>query len=90
MTQECCLYTKVLGDREDTLEREANRWQAYCVRFDEGAAMLELDLGLCRILSKLAREVTVGIPVQMNDGQIHRPEFSTRGRPDVDLDKSDT
>lgn len=49
---------------------ELNPWQAQAVRFDTAARFLKLDKGLCKVLSQPVRELTVHIPVQMDNGEI--------------------
>ncbi len=52
------------------IQREFNPWLAAEARFDEAAARLGLDEGLCKILRTPARELTVHIPVQLDDGRL--------------------
>jgi glutamate dehydrogenase (NAD(P)+) len=52
------------------LEQETNPWMAQAVRFDMAAQKLNLDEGLWRILRTPTREITVYIPVQMDDGHL--------------------
>jgi glutamate dehydrogenase (NAD(P)+) len=49
---------------------ETNPWEAQAARFELAAKKLNLDPGLWKILSMPAREITVHIPVQMDDGRI--------------------
>ena len=49
---------------------ETNPWEAQAARFELAARKLNLDPGLWKILSQPAREITVHIPVQMDDGHI--------------------
>ncbi|HVJ05582.1 MAG TPA: Glu/Leu/Phe/Val dehydrogenase [Candidatus Saccharimonadales bacterium] len=49
---------------------ETNPWEAQAARFELAARKLNLDPGLWKILSQPAREITVHIPVQMDDGRI--------------------
>jgi len=49
---------------------ETNPWEAQAARFELAAKKLNLDPGLWKILSQPAREITVHIPVQMDDGRI--------------------
>jgi glutamate dehydrogenase (NAD(P)+) len=49
---------------------ETNPWEAQAVRFELAARKLNLDPGLWKILSQPSREITVHIPVQMDDGRI--------------------
>jgi len=49
---------------------ETNPWEAQAARFELAAQKLNLDPGLWKILSRPAREITVNIPVQMDDGRM--------------------
>ena len=49
---------------------EKNPWLAAEARFDEAARLLRLDDGLCKVLRTPAREITVNIPVQLDDGRL--------------------
>ncbi|MDR3764136.1 MAG: Glu/Leu/Phe/Val dehydrogenase [Acidobacteriota bacterium] len=49
---------------------ETNPWEAQAARFELAARKLNLDPSLWKILSMPAREITVHIPVQMDDGRI--------------------
>ncbi len=53
-----------------TLEQEINPWQAQAARFDLAATKLNLDEGLWKVLKYPVREITVNIPVQMDDGRL--------------------
>ncbi|MGB9610342.1 MAG: Glu/Leu/Phe/Val dehydrogenase dimerization domain-containing protein, partial [Bryobacteraceae bacterium] len=55
---------------DPALEREFNPWLAAEARFNEAAALLGLDEGLQKILRTPTMEVTVYIPVQMDDGRL--------------------
>ncbi len=52
------------------LEREFNPWLAAEARFNEAADRLDLDDGMRKILRTPAREVTVSIPVMLDDGRL--------------------
>ncbi|MDQ6676349.1 MAG: Glu/Leu/Phe/Val dehydrogenase [Acidobacteriota bacterium] len=52
------------------LEQETNPWMAAAARFDEAAAKLNLEDGMRKVLKSPAREITVNIPVQLDDGRI--------------------
>jgi glutamate dehydrogenase (NAD(P)+) len=52
------------------IDRELNPWLAAEDRFDEAAARLGLDDGLQKVLRLPSKEVTVNIPVQLDDGRI--------------------
>jgi len=53
-----------------SLANEKNPWLAAEARFDEAARRLKLDDGMAKILRTPAREVTVHIPVQLDDGRL--------------------
>jgi glutamate dehydrogenase (NAD(P)+) len=83
------------------LDQETNPWTSAASRFDEAAARLRLDDGMCKVLKSAAREITVHIPVQLDDGRIevftgYRVQHSfargpgkggIRFAPDVSLDE---
>ena len=52
------------------LDDEKNPWLAAAARFDEAALRLHLDDGMCKLLRTPAREITVHIPVQLDDGRL--------------------
>ena len=82
-------------------ENERNPWLAAAARFDEAASRLKLDEGMCKVLRAPAREITVHIPVGMDDGRLevftgYRVQHSVargpgkggiRFAPDVSLDE---
>jgi glutamate dehydrogenase (NAD(P)+) len=49
---------------------ETNPWAAQAARFNIASRKLGLDEGIAKILAHPAREITVNIPVQMDDGRI--------------------
>jgi len=53
-----------------SFENEKNPWLAAAARFDEAAKRLKLDDGMCKVLRTPAKEITVNIPVQLDDGRI--------------------
>jgi glutamate dehydrogenase (NAD(P)+) len=53
-----------------SLENETNPWLAAEVRFEEAAKRLKLDDGMRKVLGTPARELTVHIPVQLDDGRL--------------------
>jgi glutamate dehydrogenase (NAD(P)+) len=83
------------------LDQETNPWISAEIRFDEAAARLKLDDGMCKVLRSAAKEITVHIPVQLDDGRIevftgYRVQHSIargpgkggiRYAPDVNLDE---
>lgn len=56
--------------QDPALEQEFNPWLAAEARFNEAAMLLGLDEGLQKVLRTPTMEVTVYIPVQMDDGRI--------------------
>src|SRR5258705_9062314 len=91
----------MLATTTPQLEQETNPWTSAAIRFDEAAARLRLDDGMCKVLKSAAREITVHIPVQLDDGRIevftgYRVQHSIargpgkggiRYAPDVSLDE---
>ena len=83
------------------LDEETNPWTSAAMRFDQAATRLRLDDGMCKVLKSAAREITVHIPVQLDDGRIevftvYRVQHSiargpgkggVRYAPDVSLDE---
>ncbi|MFN7921741.1 MAG: Glu/Leu/Phe/Val dehydrogenase [Bryobacteraceae bacterium] len=55
---------------DPAFERELNPWLAAERRFDEAAEKLGMDEGLQKVLRSPAREITVYIPVLLDDGRI--------------------
>ena len=53
-----------------SLENEKNPWIAAAARFDEAAMRLKLDEGMCKVLRTPTKEITVNIPVQLDDGRL--------------------
>ena len=82
-------------------EQEMNPWIAAETRFDAAATRLGLDDGMCKVLRNSALELTVHIPVALDDGRIelftgYRVQHSIargpakggiRYAPDVNLDE---
>jgi glutamate dehydrogenase (NAD(P)+) len=68
----------VAGDAPDhmtvtadvSMERELNPWLAAETRFNEAATRLEMDEGLQKVLRTPSREITVYIPVLLDDGRL--------------------
>ena len=52
------------------VDKESNPWESQRARFDLAAQKLNLDDGVWRVLRYPNREITVYIPVQMDDGQL--------------------
>jgi glutamate dehydrogenase (NAD(P)+) len=53
-----------------SLENEKNVWLAAEARFDQAALLLNLDEGMAKVLRTSTKEITVHIPVQLDDGRI--------------------
>jgi glutamate dehydrogenase (NAD(P)+) len=53
-----------------SLANEKNPWIAAETRFDEAAMRLKLDDGMRKVLRSAAKEITVHIPVQLDDGRL--------------------
>src|SRR5438045_7993786 len=51
-------------------EQETDPWLAAEARFDEAAQRLNLDDGMCKVLRSPAKEITVHIPVLLDDGRL--------------------
>jgi glutamate dehydrogenase (NAD(P)+) len=51
-------------------EQETNPWLAAEARFDQAADRLRLDEGMRKVLRSPTREITVYIPVQLDDGRL--------------------
>jgi glutamate dehydrogenase (NAD(P)+) len=56
--------------KQVTPEQENNPWLAAEARFDLAADKLNLDEGMRKVLSMPTREITVNIPVQLDDGRL--------------------
>lgn len=52
------------------MEKELNPWLSAEARFDEAARRLELDEGLRKVLGSPSREITVYVPVLLDDNRI--------------------
>jgi glutamate dehydrogenase (NAD(P)+) len=53
-----------------TRDQETNPWVSAEARFDNAAEKLGLDDGVRKVLRKPTREITVNIPVQLDDGRL--------------------
>ncbi|MDQ2776415.1 MAG: Glu/Leu/Phe/Val dehydrogenase [Acidobacteriota bacterium] len=83
------------------VDKEVNPWESAAHRFDEAAEILKLDGGMRKVLRRPAMELTVNIPVVLDDGRIevftgYRVQHSIargpakggiRFAPDVSLDE---
>ena len=86
---------------DGAIEQEVNPWQSAAHRFDEAAENLHLEDGMRKVLRQPAMELTVNIPVVLDDGRIevftgYRVQHSIargpakggiRFAPDVSLDE---
>ncbi|HYL34902.1 MAG TPA: Glu/Leu/Phe/Val dehydrogenase [Bryobacteraceae bacterium] len=84
-----------------SVDQEINPWLSAAARFDEAAERLGLDDGLRKVLRTSSLELTVNIPVQLDDGRLevftgYRVQHSVvrgpskggiRFAPDVTLDE---
>jgi len=84
-----------------SVDNEINPWLSAAARFDEAVQRLEMDEGLAKVLRTAALELTVHIPVQLDDGRLevftgYRVQHSiarvpskggVRFAPDVTLDE---
>jgi glutamate dehydrogenase (NAD(P)+) len=84
-----------------SVDQEINPWQSAAHRFDEAAELLKLDDGMRKVLRSPAMELSVNIPVMLDDGRIevftgYRVQHSiargpskggVRFAPDVSLDE---
>ncbi len=93
----------MLAEATPTLlvDQEINPWQSAAHRFDEAAELLKLDDGMRKVLRSPAMELSVNIPVMLDDGRIevftgYRVQHSIargpakggiRFAPDVSLDE---
>ncbi|HZU27435.1 MAG TPA: Glu/Leu/Phe/Val dehydrogenase [Bryobacteraceae bacterium] len=91
----------MIATQSPSAAAEINPWVSAAARFDEAADMLGLDEGLRKVLRTAALEVTVHIPVVLDDGRIevftgYRVQHSiargpakggVRFAPDVTLDE---
>jgi glutamate dehydrogenase (NAD(P)+) len=55
---------------DEAFQRELNPWLAAEARFRQAAALLKLDSGMQKVLATPGREVTVAIPVMLDDGSL--------------------
>jgi glutamate dehydrogenase (NAD(P)+) len=70
MKSEAWLLSTLISPVSISLDNEKNPWLAAAARFDEAAMRLNLDDGMCKVLRSPAREITVHIPVQLDDGRL--------------------
>ena len=71
---------------KDTFLNEENPFEAMMARFDRAAELLDLERGLFKVLRNPEKQVTVSIPVMMDNGEIevftgHRVLYNTSRGP---------
>src|SRR3954451_22839752 len=91
----------MLVEATTSVDLEVNPWESASHRFDEAAELLKLDDGMRKVLGRPSMELTVNIPVMLDDGRIevftgYRVQHSIargpakggiRFAPDVSLDE---
>src|SRR3954454_344125 len=71
MTADFRLSTqKMIGPDKDTFLHEENPFEEMMSRFDRAAELLDLEPGLYKILRHPEKQITVSIPVLMDNGEI--------------------
>ena len=60
----------MIAEVDHITDQELNPWLAAEARFDEAASHLGLEDGLRKMLRMPAREITVHIPVMLDDGRL--------------------
>ena len=60
----------MIAEATPSVEKEVNPWLSAAARFDEAADRLGLEEGLQKVLRTPALEVTVNIPVHLDDGRL--------------------
>ncbi|MBK5292987.1 MAG: Glu/Leu/Phe/Val dehydrogenase [Acidobacteriia bacterium] len=56
--------------QEPSMQNELNPWLAAETRFNKAARLLEMDEGLQKVLRTPSREITVYIPILLDDGRL--------------------
>jgi glutamate dehydrogenase (NAD(P)+) len=64
------MIVEEVNTQDEALEREFNPWLAAETRFNEAALKLGLDDGMQKVLRSPSMEVTIHIPVQLDDGRL--------------------
>ena len=78
--------TALVRPDKDTFLNEENPFEAMMARFDRAAELLDLERGLFKVLRNPEKQVTVSIPVMMDNGEIevftgHRVLYNTSRGP---------
>jgi glutamate dehydrogenase (NAD(P)+) len=70
MTTSALVRGSTLDSANQSAAQDENPFDAMTARLDRAAAELELDPGIYRILRQPERQITVAVPVQMDNGEI--------------------
>ncbi len=78
--------TSLVRPDKDTFLNEENPFEAMMARFDRAAELLDLERGLFKVLRNPEKQITVSIPVMMDNGEIevftgHRVLYNTSRGP---------
>src|SRR3712207_6025972 len=78
--------TKIVRPDKDRFLNEENPFEAMMARFDRAAELLDLERGLFKVLRNPEKQITVSIPVMMDNGEIevftgHRVLYNTSRGP---------
>src|SRR5919199_1470819 len=77
---------RIVRPDKDTFLNEENPFEAMMARFDRAAELLDLERGLFKVLRNPEKQITVSIPVMMDNGEIevftgHRVLYNTSRGP---------
>src|SRR5919199_2520477 len=77
---------RIVRPDKDTFLNEENPFEAMMARFDRAAELLDLEHGLFKVLRNPEKQITVSIPVMMDNGEIevftgHRVLYNTSRGP---------
>src|SRR5829696_6451484 len=77
---------RIVRPDKDRFLNEENPFEAMMSRFDRAAALLDLDPGIYKILRHPEKQITVSIPVMMDNGEVqvftgHRVLYNTSRGP---------
>ena len=79
-------HSAIVRPDKDTFLNEENPFEAMMARFDRAAELLDLERGLFKVLRNPEKQITVSIPVMMDNGEIevftgHRVLYNTSRGP---------
>ena len=79
-------HGSIVRPDKDTFLNEENPFEAMMARFDRAAELLDLERGLFKVLRNPEKQITVSIPVMMDNGEIevftgHRVLYNTSRGP---------